>query len=98
MNRMGRRHDTWSEHTAPRGTVCPRTRNPPHRPGQADLASFQHVERLAYARSASTTRGCSHNHLSMLVFSLFVRSKLMEVFVSNVKKSWRLCVHFSANA
>jgi hypothetical protein len=25
------------------------------------------------------------------------RAQLIKVFVSNVKKSWRMCVHFSAN-
>jgi hypothetical protein len=29
---------------------------------------------------------------------ILVGFQLMEVFVSNVKKSWQLCVHFPANA
>jgi hypothetical protein len=31
------------------------------------------------------------------LLACFVRLQLMEVFVITVKKSWRLCVHFSAN-
>src|SRR5262249_54783357 len=46
------------------------TRNPPLRPSQADLASFQHVGRLACAHSAP------HNLWSQPQFFVEVRSRL----------------------